>query len=589
MKKLLQNIIFPKEGICDVKEMYYRHSGNLTLDNEVIQMEQGCRISFDTYFNAFSVGKWKKYTVIDNVSLRFEYIGDIKLMLYHLLLDLKGGVVKTLIGEKRIHSGSAKQVIETVSYGEIKDDGIYTFEIVANEDSVIYNMSYCTEVSNNYVIKKINFALGFCTYKREEYILNNLQNIRNGIIDNNKSILNGHLHVFIADNGQTLPNVNSDNIHMFKNKNYGGVGGFTRTIIESVFNSKVHFDYIILCDDDIVLDCRIIERTYIFVQFLKKKYGENMIGGALLSLEEKFIQVESGAFFINGKIIRNHDFNMCSITDIVKNDGLRNPADYNGWFYCCIPQKIVKPHNLPLPIFVHCDDIEYGVRNQKEVITVNGLCIWHPSVIGKDPLWMSYYNTRNHIIVMSSLGKGIGLLSELFDIIKKYIISLTRYRYKEFEIQMMAIKDFYRGADVFMSIDPQLQHSELSSKYKYDWQEYSGNIEHTNKIGKKKQYILGVMNYFLPSIKKDRSVDNGMPYYDTFLIKKIYNVDKYNHRAYVLSKNYKAAWICLVQAVATMIYVIKNYNKARLSWEKKLPCFKSLEFWNEYLQINNKK
>ena len=80
-----------------------------------------------------------------------------------------------------------------------------------------------------------------------------------------------------------------------------------------------------------------------------------------------------------------------------------------------------------------------------------------------------------------------------------------------------------------------------------------------------------------------------MPYYDTFLIKKIYNVDKYNHRAYVLSKNYKAAWICLVQAVATMIYVITNFNNSRLSWEKKLPRFKSLEFWNEYLQINNKK
>ena len=395
--------------------------------------------------------------------------------------------------------------------------------------------------------------------------------------------------MFIADNGQTLPDVNSDNIHMFKNKNYGGVGGFTRTIIESVFNSKVHFDYIILCDDDIVLDCRIIERTYIFVQFLKKEYDGNMIGGALLSLEEKNTQVENGGIFFKNKILRNKGFDLKRLSFLLSNEECVDIANHNGWFYCCIPTNIVKRDNLPLPIFIHYDDVEYGVRNQREVININGICIWHPTTTGKDPLWMSYYNTRNHIIVMSSLGKGIGLLSELFDIIKKYIISLTRYRYKEFEIQMMAIKDFYRGADVFMSIDPQLQHSELSSKYKYDWQEYSGNIEHANEIGKKKQYILGVINYFLPSIKKERSVDNGMPYYDTFLIKKIYNVDKSNHRAYVLSKNYKAAWICLVQAVATMIYVITNFNNSRLSWEKKLPRFKSLEFWNEYLQINNKK
>lgn len=393
------------------------------------------------------------------------------------------------------------------------------------------------------------------------------------------------MHVFIADNGQTLPDVNSDNIHMFKNKNYGGVGGFTRTIIESVFNSKVHFDYIILCDDDIVLDCRIIERTYIFVQFLKKEYDGNMIGGALLSLEEKNTQVENGGIFFKNKILRNKGFDLKRLSFLLSNEECVDIANHNGWFYCCIPTNIVKRDNLPLPIFIHYDDVEYGVRNQREVININGICIWHPTTTGKDPLWMSYYNTRNHIIVMSSLGKGIGLLSELFDIIKKYIISLTRYRYKEFEIQMMAIKDFYRGADVFMSIDPQLQHSELSSKYKYDWKNYIDDIKNADMIGKKKQYILGLMNYFIPTIKNERAIENGRPYYNMFLIKKIYNVDKYNHRAYVLSKNYKEGLKCFVKAISTMVYIVINYNKAVLSWEKELPHMKSLEFWKDYLEL----
>ena len=154
---------------------------------------------------------------------------------------------------------------------------------------------------------------------------------------------------------------------------------------------------------------------------------------------------------------------------------------------------------------------------------------------------------------------------------------------------MKAVKDFYMGADAFIRIDPQMQHSELSSKYRYEWKDYTDSIKKGHWIGKKKQYILGLINYFVPAIRRESVVENGIQNYDTFLIKKIYNVDKYNHRAYVLSKNYKAAWICLVQAVATMIYVITNFNNSRLSWEKKLPRFKSLEFWNEYLQINNKK
>ena len=487
--------------------------------------------------------------------------------------------------KKRIHCDNTKHVIETVSYGEIKDDGIYTFEIVANEDSVIYNMSYGTVVSNNYEIKKLNFALGFCTYKREEYMLKNIQNIRNGIIDNDKSILNGHLHVFIADNGQTLPDVNSDNIHLLKNKNYGGVGGFTRTIIEAVFNSKVHFDYLILCDDDIVLDCRIIERTYIFAQFLKKEFDENMIGGALLSLEEKSLQVENGIIFDGLLNKNNHGFSLTSIMEVLKNDDISKIIDYNGWFYCVIPTSYINSQNLPLPIFIHLDDMEYGLRIHKERISLNGICIWHPTTIGKDPLWMTYYNTRNHRIVMHSLGRSISVYRELLEIFKWYIISLVRYRYKEFEIQMMAIKDFYRGADDFISIDPQVQHSELSSKYKYDWREYSGNIEHANEIGKKKQYILGVINYFLPTIKNERAIENGRPYYNMFLIKKIYNVDKYNHRAYVLSKNYKEGLKCFVKAISTMVYIVINYNKAVLSWEKELPHMKSLEFWKDYLEL----
>ena len=40
--------------------------------------------------------------------------------------------------------------------------------------------------------------------------------------------------VFISDNSQTLDNdkINSKHINVFKNKNLGGSGGFTRALIE---------------------------------------------------------------------------------------------------------------------------------------------------------------------------------------------------------------------------------------------------------------------------------------------------------------------------------------------------------------------
>ena len=36
-------------------------------------------------------------------------------------------------------------------------------------------------------------------------------------------------------------------------------------------------------------------------------------------------------------------------------------------------------HLLPIPAFIHFDDIEYGVRHSdKGVILINGICVWHP-------------------------------------------------------------------------------------------------------------------------------------------------------------------------------------------------------------------
>ena len=38
--------------------------------------------------------------------------------------------------------------------------------------------------------------------------------------------------MFIVDNGKTLEYEDRKNVFFFKNKNYGGAGGFTRGIIE---------------------------------------------------------------------------------------------------------------------------------------------------------------------------------------------------------------------------------------------------------------------------------------------------------------------------------------------------------------------
>lgn len=80
---LLQRIIFPTAA-CDEFEMYFRGSDPscVTAEDE-IAVKAGQTLSLDTYFNSFSVGKWKKYTKLSSLSFRFAADCECKLSVFH--------------------------------------------------------------------------------------------------------------------------------------------------------------------------------------------------------------------------------------------------------------------------------------------------------------------------------------------------------------------------------------------------------------------------------------------------------------------------------------------------------------------------
>lgn len=580
---ILQNIIYPHEDICEETEMYIRTNSNLVFDTNSLIIKKNTQISFDTYFNSFSVSKWKKYTNISNVGILIKFNGHLHIKLIHIA-NINGTISKKTITEYDQESIDVENSLYC-DFPSLKSNGIYAFEIRAYSDCTIYSIAYATKENRT---RDLNIAIGFCTYKREEFILNNIRKLKKHILEDPGSILNEHLQIFIADNGQTLPNnINTEKIHLFWNKNYGGVGGFTRTIIEALYKSQTKFDYIILMDDDIILDYRIIERTYIFLSFLKSQYSKNMIGGSMLALEEKSKQIENGALFKLRKIYSpKRNLQLTNLKDIVENEIESSPLNYNGWFYCCIPTTIIHENNLPLPIFIHYDDLEYGVRNGLSIITINGICIWHPTFVGKDPLWMTYYNERNNRIFLASIKDKYSIFEETLRILKSFIICVSRYRYKEFYLQMKAVKDFYQGAESFKRKDPESFHKQLMSQYNYRWFNLTLNSPSFNSSSKKNTYFLGILNYFFPALKRDKIVKNGNAYYNCFMVKKIIIYDTFNNRAYSLKKSYKSLIACFILMLKTLFIVSISYKKAIKSWCDILPQLKSLKFWNSYLGLS---
>ena len=110
----IQKILFPEVGRCTEKELYFRTeqecssvSGDIPdeqtlFENEKkalaavennkkieylpeekkIRMQKGAVVTFDTYFNGFSIEKWKKYTVIGDVSVKLVLSGRFRAVSY---------------------------------------------------------------------------------------------------------------------------------------------------------------------------------------------------------------------------------------------------------------------------------------------------------------------------------------------------------------------------------------------------------------------------------------------------------------------------------------------------------------------------
>ena len=79
----LQNLLFPKQELEQHWWMFYRGD---RITHDVFEssycLKANRNAEFFTYFNAFSLEKWKKYTCVEQVYLRLSVKGKIGIQLF---------------------------------------------------------------------------------------------------------------------------------------------------------------------------------------------------------------------------------------------------------------------------------------------------------------------------------------------------------------------------------------------------------------------------------------------------------------------------------------------------------------------------
>ena len=450
----VQSILLPDE-ICNVEELYFHRNRN--------------RIDFDGYFNLFYIEKRLKYTNYSGLNLCLRLCGYKVLYLMH---DQK--VIQTIYLEEN----ETKEYSIPFPYGEI-NEGVFWFSLEKSESEESASIEgYFEGVIREEDKKHPEIVVDICTFRREDYVAKNLKTMTERIFQNHELEVSAHLRVFVIDNGQTLSDnrkiqelikQSQEKITVFPNINTGGAGGFTRGMLEALrIKDKEKITHVLLMDDDAVFAPDLFVRVYGFLAGLKEKYRDITVGGALLREDYPYIQHACGEW-LSGFAVENENplvdlrqYTNCTAEFMCTTSHAHDR--YSGWWCCCYSLNTVREDNLPWPLFIHHDDIEFGIRNAKTgIVFLNGVGVWHKGFELTFAGINRYYDVRNTLISTALCGEKTKWQ------VKKWIWkcmtgALIEFRYTEAGFVYRALLDFCRGPQWLSQIDAEKLNNFLRSQ-----------------------------------------------------------------------------------------------------------------------------
>ena len=426
------------------------------LDRHRLRVDGGERISSGTYFNGFAASYWRRWTIVEEVDLEVTVSGrGATVTVYRSMANGRS---------QRVESAATTEAGEnhftfSLSLTPFVDGGWYWFDVVAGDDDVVVERaSWVADVPADRA-EAGSVTVGITTMNRPDFCAKLVGQL--GEDDEVSRLLD---EVLVMEQG-TQKVVDSEffaaaeaslngTLRVIEQGNIGGSGGFARAQFETLKADRS--DYVLFLDDDIVAESESILRAVTFGDLARRP---SIVGGHMFSL---FSKSRLHSF---GEVINRYRFWWTS-PSFVETDwdfGARNlrstrwlhrrvDVDFNPWFMCLIPMKVVREVGLSLPLFIKWDDSEYGVRAQAAgfpTVTMPGVAVWHvPWTDKNDALdWQAYFHQRNRFVAAllhSPFPHGGRMIRESFNHQVKHLLAM---QYSTVELRHLALEDVLAGPD----------------------------------------------------------------------------------------------------------------------------------------------
>lgn len=363
---------------------------------------KGAAVSFASYFNAFAASYWQHHTVIDRVRLTLNTAGTGVITV--LRSDAHGAQHEV---ESRTVQGDAETVFDLPLQG-FDAGGWYWFDLAATDAALLLlSGEWATEATPTSTGK---LCIGITTFNKPDYCVRTLE-----AIADDAALAAEIDRIFLVDQGTQRVTAQAgfaevaerlgDALQPITQGNLGGSGGFSRAMAETL--DRDASDFLLILDDDVEIEPESALRGLQFARFT----GEpTIVGGHMFDLNDAPVMhawaeiVDQSLFFWgpSNEQQRHHDFRVSNLRQTPWMHE-RLESDYNGWWMCLIPKRVIAKIGLSLPVFIKWDDAEYGLRAKEHgvsTVSLPGMALWHIAWADKDDTqdWQAFFHTRNRII-----------------------------------------------------------------------------------------------------------------------------------------------------------------------------------------------
>lgn len=336
-------------------------------------------------------------------------------------------------------------------------------------------------------LRTISPAFVICTFNRIAQLQANLSTL-SAILDAETA----DWQVIVVDNARNFtlpPGLPGDRIRIIPQKNVGGAGGFGRGIHVALDEGTA--SHIVLLDDDADIDAVSIARMLNLFRFQKEE--EDFVGGVQMDVYDPLKLADASAYWRADRF-ETVEARMPPTrldTPDAKNALARNMyTNFNGWWLFGGSRAAFVRNGMPLPIFVHLDDVDYGVRADiggRRTWTVPGIAVWHEPFYAKVEGWFAFYNIRNELIRLSGqLPRLVGRMAEEGLVRQAHPQKMLARRMKLVERQLrarfrnfistnqygsayllsLAVERFLDGPEPFRDEDFDAVHQQVMAQYK---------------------------------------------------------------------------------------------------------------------------